>query len=67
MSARREIEDFLAVAQCGHDRLLIAGAVLLIWPGLVTDLIGLGVVGTIFLLQKRRYAVAEKSVAFSAG
>jgi TRAP transporter 4TM/12TM fusion protein len=47
--------------------LLIAGAVFLIWPGLTTDLLGMGVVGAIFLLQKRRYAVAEKSVAFSAG
>lgn len=41
--------------------LLIAGAVLLIWPGLATDLIGLVVVGAIFLLQKRRHAAATIS------
>jgi TRAP transporter 4TM/12TM fusion protein len=46
--------------------LLIAGAVLLIWPGLATDLTGIVVVGTIFLLQKRRHAVAAKTVALSA-
>jgi len=46
--------------------LLIAGAVLLIWPGLATDLIGIVEVGTIFLLQKRRHAVAAKTVVFPA-
>jgi TRAP transporter 4TM/12TM fusion protein len=45
--------------------LLIAGAVFLIWPGLTTDLIGIFVVGIIFLLQKRRHAGAGKHVAMS--
>jgi UPF0716 family protein affecting phage T7 exclusion len=40
--------------------------VFLIWPGLATDLIGLTVVGALFIFQKRRHASAEKSVSFSA-
>ena len=46
--------------------LLTAGAVFLIWPGLATDLIGLVVVGALFIIQKRRHASAEKAGSFSA-
>ena len=46
--------------------LLIGGAVFLIMPGLATDLIGIVVVGAIFILQKRRNALAAKAVALAA-
>lgn len=47
--------------------LLIAGALLLIMPGWVTDLIGIIVVGAIFGLQKKRQAFADATVSFPAG
>ena len=46
--------------------LLIGGAVLLIWPGLVTDLVGIVIVGAIYVLQKWRHAVALKGTTLSA-
>lgn len=46
--------------------LLVAGALLLIMPGLVTDLIGFIVVGAIFILQKRRTAASAGSEPFAA-
>ena len=47
--------------------LLIAGALLLIMPGWVTDLIGIIVVGVIFLLQKKRQTFADAAVSLPAG
>jgi TRAP transporter 4TM/12TM fusion protein len=46
--------------------LLIGGAVFLIWPGFVTDLVGIIIVGTIYVLQKWRRAVAAKALSVSA-
>lgn len=46
--------------------LLIGGAVFLIWPGLATDLVGIVVVGAIYVLQKRRHAAAAKALSVSA-
>jgi TRAP-type uncharacterized transport system fused permease subunit len=47
--------------------LLAAGALLLLKPGLVSDLVGLAVVGIIFGLQKRRQAAAAASLQPAAG
>jgi TRAP-type uncharacterized transport system fused permease subunit len=54
--------------ECKWDEspLLIAGAVFLLWPGLAPDLIGLVVVGALFIFQKRRHAAAEKSGSLPA-
>ncbi|MEW6265844.1 MAG: TRAP transporter fused permease subunit [Thermodesulfobacteriota bacterium] len=41
------------------------GALLLLKPGLATDLVGLGLVTVIYVLQKRRHAVAARAVALS--
>ncbi len=49
-----------------ENLLLIGGAVLLIWPGLITDAIGIVIVGGLFLLQKRRHVNAEKVPVLSA-
>ena len=46
---------------------LAVGALLLLKPGLITDLIGLGLVVTIYVFQKRRHAVASKAIALSPG
>lgn len=47
--------------------LLAAGALLLLKPGLATDLIGLAVVGIIFGLQKKRHAAAEAAAQPATG
>jgi TRAP transporter 4TM/12TM fusion protein len=47
--------------------LLAAGALLLLKPGLVSDLVGLAVVGIIFGLQKRRQAAAAARFQPAAG
>lgn len=46
--------------------LLAVGALLLLKPGLITDLIGLGMVSAIYILQKRRHAVAANALPVSA-
>lgn len=45
---------------------LAVGALCLLKPGLLTDLIGLGLVGSIYLFQKRRHAALARSMSFSA-
>jgi TRAP-type uncharacterized transport system fused permease subunit len=47
--------------------LLIAGALLLIMPGFVTDLMGIIIVGAIFALQKNRQAFADAAARLLAG
>jgi TRAP-type uncharacterized transport system fused permease subunit len=47
--------------------LLFAGGLLLLKPGVATDLAGIFAVGTIFLMQKRRSIRSEEPVALSAG
>lgn len=50
-----------------YESLLLAvGALLLLKPGLITDLIGLCLVAGLYIFQKRRYAVAEKVPVLSA-
>ena len=46
---------------------LAVGALLLLKPGLITDLIGLGLVVIIYVFQKRRHTVASKAIALSPG
>ena len=46
--------------------LLAVGALFLLKPGLITDLIGLSMVAVIYIIQKRRHAIAAKAVALSA-
>jgi TRAP transporter 4TM/12TM fusion protein len=46
--------------------LLAVGALLLLKPGLITDLMGLGFVTVIYVLQKRRHAIAARARALSA-
>jgi TRAP-type uncharacterized transport system fused permease subunit len=49
-----------------YESLLLAvGALFLLKPGLITDLIGLSLVMVIYVLQKRRKAVSEKAVVLS--
>jgi len=49
-----------------HESLLLAaGALCLLKPGFVTDLIGLGLVTVIYVLQKKRHGTAEKAALFS--
>jgi TRAP-type uncharacterized transport system fused permease subunit len=45
--------------------LLAAGALCLLKPGLITDLIGLGLVTIIYVFQKKRHASASRLAAFS--
>lgn len=45
--------------------LLAAGALFLLKPGLITDLIGLSLLAGIYVLQKRRQTASEKAVALS--
>ncbi len=47
--------------------LLAAGALLLLKPGLVSDLVGIAVVGIIFGLQKKRHAAAEAATQPATG
>lgn len=47
--------------------LLIAGALLLIMPGLASDVMGIIVVGSIFVLQKRRPSAAPAHSRVTAG
>ncbi|MBI5586032.1 MAG: DUF3394 domain-containing protein, partial [Deltaproteobacteria bacterium] len=49
-----------------ENLLLIGGAILLIWPGLITDVIGLCLVVSIYIYQKKRNADAEEVMALSA-
>jgi TRAP-type uncharacterized transport system fused permease subunit len=46
---------------------LAGGALLLLKPDIISDLIGLGLVALIYIYQRTRRAVAAKSAAFSAG
>ncbi len=45
---------------------LAVGALFLLKPGLITDLIGLSVVAVIYILQKRRHSAAAKTLSVSA-
>jgi TRAP-type uncharacterized transport system fused permease subunit len=45
--------------------LLAAGALFLLKPGLITDLIGLSLLAGIYILQKRRRTASEKAAALS--
>jgi TRAP transporter 4TM/12TM fusion protein len=49
-----------------HESLLLAtGALFLLKPGLITDLVGLGTVTLIYVFQKRRQLLVEKKAALS--
>lgn len=45
--------------------LLVVGALFLLKPGFITDFIGLSLVAVIYVLQKRRKAIAGKAAALS--
>jgi len=46
--------------------MLIGSAVLLIWPGFITDLVGILMVGTIYVLQRWRHVATSKGLSVSA-
>jgi len=46
--------------------MLIGSAVLLIWPGFITDLVGILMVGTIYVLQRWRHFATSKGLSVSA-
>jgi TRAP transporter 4TM/12TM fusion protein len=49
-----------------YESLLLAvGALFLLKPGLITDLIGLSMVAVIYILQKRRHAAAAETLSVS--
>jgi len=45
---------------------LAIGALFLLKPGLITDLIGLSTVIAIYVFQKRRHLLAEKNTPLSS-